>query len=89
MVEDAVVLICSYATEDAIKNIHKWIMDSHYEIMDILNCELLIIELWIWKKKNIYVSIYMYHNWRVYFYIIVSWMSTVKHFKLWKPKIEL
>ena len=48
------------------KDIHNWIMDSHYLLMDILNCELFVIELWIY---NVYASKYMYHNWIVYFYI--------------------
>ena len=53
------------------KDIHNWIMGSHYWFMDILNCELFIIELWIY---NVYASKYKYHNWIVYFYIIVLWI---------------
>ena len=42
------------------KDIHDWIMDSHYWIMDILNCELFIIELWIYTlgKKGCYTPGY-------------------------------
>ena len=54
--------------------------------MDILNCELFIIELW---KYNVYASKYIYHNWIVYFYIIELWISIVKHIQLWIPIIEL
>ena len=54
--------------------------------MDILNCELFIIELWIY---NVYVSKYMYHNRIVYFYIIELWISIVKHIQLWIPITEL
>ena len=58
------------------KNIRNLIMDSHYWFMDILNCELFTIELWIY---NVNASKYMYHNWIVFFYIIESWISIVKH----------
>ena len=68
------------------KDLHNWIMDSHYWFMDILNCELFIIELWIY---NVYVSKYMYQNRIVYFYIIELWISIVKHIQLWIPITEL
>ena len=66
------------------KDIHNWIMNSHDWFMDILNCELFIIELWIY---NVYAS--KYTNWIVYFYIIELWLSIVKHIQLWKPITEL
>ena len=68
------------------KYIHNWIMDSNYWSMDILNCELFIIELWIY---NVCASKYMYHDWIVYFYIIELWISIVKHIQLWIPITEL
>ena len=68
------------------KDVHNWIMDSHYWFMDILNCELFIIELWIY---NVYASKYMYHNWIVFFYIIELWIFIVKHIQLWIPITEL
>ena len=68
------------------KDIHNWIMDRLYWFMDILNCELFIIELRIY---NAYASKYMYHKLIVYFYIIELWISIVKHIQLWVPITEL
>ena len=71
------------------KDIHNWIILIYIELylfVDILNCELFIIELWIY---NVYASKYMYHNWIVYFYIIELWISIVKHIQLWIPITEL
>ena len=56
-------------------------MDRHYWIMDILNCELFIIELC--------VSVYMYHDLIVYFYFTELWISIVNHIQLWIAITEL